>query len=100
MSKGLRENTPRLWDIVQIDWLDSMHTSGWLKWEDITWGQQKCLQHKTVGYLAAQDKVSVTVIQSFQDHWQDGHPANIDAVMTIPRSAITTILILARSKRD
>lgn len=92
---------PRLWDIVQIDWLDSMHVGGWLKWENVDWhGTQNSLSHKSVGYVAYMDKASVHIVQSFQDLWEDGNPKCVDAVMQIPRCAITKITVLARKNKE
>lgn len=86
-----------LWDIVQIDWFDSMHTTGWVKWDHVDWANESnSLKHKSVGYLAHQNEESVSILQSLQNTWDEGHPKNIDAVMTIPRCAITRMRVLAR----
>lgn len=88
---------PKLFDIVQIDWLDSMHVGGWQRWEDVDWKRNaNTLNHKTTGYIAHQTDDAVSVVQSFSDMWENGHPTNVDAVMTIPRTAITRITVLAR----
>lgn len=91
---------PRLWDIVQIDWLDSMHSSGWHCTTDVDWkGRSSILPHKSVGYLAYRDRQSVTLVQSITDTWEDGRPTNVDAIMTIPRCAVTGITVLARKQK-
>jgi len=95
-----KSKKPKLWDIVQIDWLDSMHTTGWVKWHDNDWSHEaNSLKHKTVGYVASMTDEYISVMQSFQDLWEDGHPKVFDALMTIPRKAITKITVLARKNK-
>lgn len=91
---------PKLWDIVQIDWLDSMHVGGWQHFTDVIWHENaEHMKHSTVGFLAKQCKDSVTVVQSLTERWTDKHPMNIDALMCIPRCSITSITVLARKRK-
>lgn len=95
-----RLKKPKLWDIVQIDWLDSMHTTGWLHWKDHDWNHEvNTLVHKSCGYVAQITEQSISLVQSFNDQWKDGNPALVDAVMTIPRCSITAMTVLARKRK-
>jgi len=73
--------------IVEIEWIDSIHDSCW-KRKDVfesESGNSEWMWHKTVGYFLCEDKESMTVMQSMTI--KDGQ-YNTDARMTIPKCAI------------
>lgn len=95
-----KPDKPKLWDIVQIDWLDSMHVAGWQHYQNVKWYKNaEHMKHSTVGFLSHQSKETVTVIQSLTDRWTNGNPTNVDAVMCIPRCSITSVTVLARKHK-
>lgn len=79
------------WKIIEMDWLDSCHLSGWTK-DDLTY-EQKDLEHKTVGYFIKETKYSISVVQSRKAEVKE-KGTSIDALMEIPKVAITKIRIL------
>lgn len=75
---------------IEIQWLDSMHTSGWLKENTVKPSKEK-LKHKTIGYFIEEDKLSVLVCQSYQENEEVKH---IDSIMEIPKGCIIKIIKL------
>lgn len=73
---------------LEIDWLDSMHTSGWIKETEVEPSGEKII-HRTIGYFIKQDKQSLLVCQSYQVFTDI---RLIDAIMEIPQKAIIKII--------
>lgn len=78
------------WQIIEIDWLDSVHDNGW-KFEDTAMerAQDKFLKHKTIGYFLKETKQFIAVVQSKSNDGED--KSNVDAVMQIPKAVIKKI---------
>lgn len=76
------------WQIIEISWIDSVHTNGWT-FEDSARLDDKFLRHKTIGYYFKETKLGLSVIQSKSDDGED--KANVDAIMTIPKVAVKKI---------
>ena len=72
---------------IEIEWLDSMHDSGWQKFSNFD-PSENLLKHKTMGYLIYESKTLVAVCQSFGVERED---PTIDNVMQIPKCAIKKI---------
>lgn len=78
------------WERVEIDWIDSMHRGKWIyegELHDII--QDKYMKCKTIGFFFTQTKLGVVVVQSKSDDGEE--KCNVDAVMQIPKVAITKI---------
>ena len=56
----------KLWDKVEIDWLDAVEsTSGWISPEDFGWkAHYNALEHKIIGYYANECTDAITVCQA------------------------------------
>lgn len=79
-------------DVVEIEWLDSVHSSGWHRENNPDWiVKDSDLEHKTIGYYLTQTAKSITVIQSHGTPDRDTGKRNVDAEMSIPIRAITKI---------
>lgn len=79
------------YSVVEIVWIDSVHSSGW-RWEKSqTFGSKKEITHKTVGYLLDQNKQTTVVTQSMKIKIEEDGDRCIDAVMEIPNVAIVSI---------
>jgi len=77
--------------IVEIKWMDSQHTSGWTYSEDMLKEIDNAdLLYTTVGYLFKENKLGVSVVQSYKLP-KENKDYSIDACMTIPRRAIMSI---------
>ena len=74
---------------VEIEWYDSLHSSGWLKESDVQLTDKDRMTHKTTGYFIAGNERSIIVVQSYQC-CVDGEPM-VDSVMEIPIKAIIKI---------
>lgn len=73
--------------IIEIDWVDSIHDSGWINKDDAKKNSsEKNILHKTVGYFLQETKYSVSVFQS-----RGIGVENIDSTMEIPKVAIKKI---------
>lgn len=80
--------------IVEVEWIDSAHHSGWTTkadWEG-SLDAKPYITCRTAGYLLRKSRDAVSVVQSSQD---DGSEY-IDSVMIIPRVAVTSIVILKK----
>ena len=75
------------YQIIEIEWLDSLHLSGWQKEEQIETSKEK-LHHKTIGYFIIEDKKSIIVCQSYQINEEK---KMVDAIMEIPKKCIIKI---------
>ena len=81
------------WTIIEIFWIDSMALSRWHHEDDARDStKDDDLKHKTVGYFFKATKASIAVVQSKSDY--ENKKGNVDAVMQIPRVAITKVRIL------
>lgn len=82
--KGLKR-----WQIIEIVWEDSSHSSGWKNSDDFD--DEKFREHKTIGYLLNTHKNTIQVVQSYGlDKRSDG-TQNVDAMMQIPKKCILSI---------
>jgi len=79
------------WQIIEIEWLDSCHLFGWTK--DNLDFEQKDLEHNTVGYFLKETEYSISVVQS-RKHEVKEKGTSIDALMEIPKVAITKLSVL------
>lgn len=79
------------WSIIEIDWLDSCHLSGWTR-DELDF-QLKDLQHKTVGFFMKKTDYSISVVQSRKAEVKE-KGTSIDALMEIPIVAISKIRII------
>ena len=76
-------------DIIEIEWVDSQHTSGWIHESDYEFGLES-IQHKMIGYFLNETKYLVAVVQSYcLKEYDGGH--NIDSIMEIPKKFINKI---------
>lgn len=78
----------KLWEPIELNWLDSCHDSGWRKFKEFD-NDDKWLKHISIGYYIKHTDNAVSFAQSRQ--LVDEDDAAIDAVMTIPVVAITSI---------
>ena len=78
------------WQIIEIHWVDSMHSSGWLIDTDAEGKSDDYLNHKTIGYYFDKGAKAITVVQSYGEEFKD-KSRNTDARMSIPICAITKI---------
>lgn len=74
------------YQIIQIKWLDSLHSGGWQNESGVETSKDR-LVHYSVGYFLKEDSRSIIIIQSYQNI----ENKNIDAVMEIPKVAILKI---------
>lgn len=84
--------------VVEVEWLDACGRGGWRpRPEAVEWatGVDGTL-HRTVGFLLAVTKTSVAVAQSTVRY--DEFVDNVDALLTIPLSAIVRTRVLRRAK--
>lgn len=88
------------WDKVEIIWLDSYRTHGWLPLEDVMTDEDISLDHRTIGYFIDQTKRQISVCQSSKLNEQliSEPETQIDAVMNIPKKAIVNIIKLKRER--
>lgn len=84
----MRSKQTKKWQIIEIEWVDSIHTNGWT-YEDKLDLDDKYLNHKTVGYFYTRTKHAITVVQSRSNDGDE--KSNVDATMTIPLLAIQKI---------
>lgn len=73
---------------VEIEWVDSVHDSGWV-WNsdfDIKDFEKEMTLHKTAGYLLKSTKNAYIVIQSYRLGRKD---IIHDARMAIPKKVVT-----------
>jgi hypothetical protein len=90
MKIDLKKHNIPQFTIVEINWLDSVHGTGWHHLEDLT-TDIKSIPHSTVGYCVHYDKDSIIVVQSKST--EKDHPS-IDSTMQIPRCCIKSIRTL------
>ena len=83
----LKKRELKKFDRIEIEWVDSLHNSGWIIESKVNLSGKELL-HKTLGYFLKEDKVSVIVFQSFQINVD---PKSLDALMEIPKVAIKKI---------
>ena len=82
-------------DLVRIDWVDSMHDSGWQKLSEFNAVEEQ-MMHRTVGYVVYESRTTLGVCQSYGVNRKD---PTIDAVMQVPKVAIKKIKKLSDAKR-
>ena len=78
------------WDIVEIQWEDSVHEGGWCKEKKLL-DEDEQLDHHTVGYLLEETKRYVSVVQSYGDVKDDEGVRLVDSSMMIPKRSIINI---------
>ena len=78
------------YQIIEILWLDSLHTSGWLKEKQVQVTSKERMTHRTVGYFLREDDKSILVIQSWNET-DENEERDVDAIMEIPKGAILKI---------
>lgn len=84
------------WDRIEILWVDSYRTHGWLPFEDAHVEEDYCLDHRTIGYYLGETSRQISVCQSSKtaEELISEPETQIDAVMSIPKRAITSIIQL------
>ena len=82
---------PKSMPIVEVEWIDS--SSGCSTWRFPEDQDVDALPCKTAGYLLKKDRKSVVI---FQSQASSGHVADS---MTIPRSCVKEIRVLAKAGR-
>jgi hypothetical protein len=90
------------WDRVEILWVDSYRTHGWLPLEEAHIEEDYCLDHRTIGYYLGETPRQISVCQSSKTHEEliTEPETQIDAVMNIPKKAITKVIDLQPSDSD
>ena len=74
------------YQIVEIEWLDSMAASGWQRTVDIVSSPLEGMAHKTLGYFFTENKRSILVVQSRRNDLEF-----LDGVFEIPKGCIIKI---------
>ena len=87
------------WDRIEILWVDSYRTNGWLPFNEVLIDEDYCLDHRTIGYYLGETKRQISVCQSSKtaEELISEPETQIDAVMTIPKKAITKLTDLQPS---
>lgn len=84
-----------LGDTVEVAWVDSMFTSGWIQEEDaIACIKYPDVEIKSLGFLFHRDKDYVVIgshHSSHNDEWE--------ALMRIPRGCIRSITLLRKKEK-
>lgn len=85
------------WEKIEVEWLDSAHTSGWRSIKNVEENlKREELLHRTVGYLFKDTGYSLAIVQSIGPECKENdNIRNVDAIMEIPKAAITKIEILS-----
>jgi hypothetical protein len=85
------------WDMIEIIWHDSYRTHGWLPLEEAHVEEDYCLDHRTIGYYLGETPRQISVCQSSKtaEELITEPETQIDAVMNIPKKAITKVTDLA-----
>lgn len=87
--KKIKKSFKKL-DKVEIEWLDTTFTSGWLQEEDIDWEYQKeAMKHKSCGYFLLENNLFIAIIQSFRG--VNNKAESIDSILKIPKKCIINI---------
>ena len=76
------------YQIIEINWIDSTSTSGWKSSIECLGEPQ--IEHKSVGYILQETKKSITIFQSMSEYKLEDGGVNIDAILSIPKVAITS----------
>ncbi len=89
MKKTNKTKNLKLWDKIEMDWLDSIHnTDGWSNMDNFGWDRHyRALYHKAIGYYLKSTKDAITICQARAIDNAEGF---IQA-FTIPLGAITKI---------
>lgn len=76
--------------IVEIEWVDSNHNTGWTNVEAAAEfaNTKLSLTCKTTGYLLSETKDRISIVQSLSWRQDDEPPESVDAIMTIPKRAV------------
>ena len=84
------------WDRIEILWVDSYRTHGWLPLEEAHVDEDSCLNHRTIGYYLGETPRQISVCQSSKtDEELIKEPeTQVDAVMNIPKKAIIKVIDL------
>lgn len=81
------------WDRIEILWIDSYRTHGWLPLDEADLENDDSLDHRTIGYYVGQTKRAISVCQSSKTHssFLESPDTQVDAIMSIPKKAIVKI---------
>lgn len=77
---------------IRILWLDSVHESGWKRDEDFN--EEGEIEYETVGLFSRETKRAIQVVQSRGVGSSIPNNHLVDAMMQIPKCAITKIIRL------
>lgn len=88
----MKKKDYKLFTIVEIDWLDSLHKFGWTNHKGNKIDDTQ-LEHKTVGFFRGNSKHCIHVCQSYGSEGEDSD-RNVDALMQIPWCSITKIRVI------
>lgn len=72
--------------IIEIQWLDSLSLSGWQKIDGIEPSSLPMMKHRTLGYYLDENKRSIVVFQSCRDDNK-----YVDGIFEIPKGCILKI---------
>ncbi len=76
---------------VEVEWVDSNMSTGWLNTEYATKVEDKRpLECRTVGYLLSETEDRINVVMNFSDN-TDLPNDSVSEVMTIPKVAVLSV---------
>lgn len=82
----------RLPPIVEIEWLDTMSTSGWQTKDDrLRQTKIEDMDHRSIGYLLKRGPEYVVVAQSVGEQHD-----NVGDTLMIPRQAVKKVTVLRK----
>ena len=77
-------------DKIEVEWMDSVHDSGWCK-DDSYINDEKDVDFKTTGYYLGETKRTIQIIQSMGKGVDNKNRHSVDAMMQIPKRCILKI---------
>jgi hypothetical protein len=90
------------WDTVEILWVDSYRTHGWIALNEANVDEDCSLDHRTIGYFLGETARQISVCQSSKtDALLICEPeTQVDSVMSIPKASVVRILPLYRKEEE
>lgn len=83
----------KLWDRVEVEWVDSDRDSGWQLTADLHNQLARSMLCKSVGYYFRDIGDSIQLVQSQTGH--ASHNEQVNGILTIPKVAIKRKRILS-----
>lgn len=85
-----------LGDVVEVSWVDSMFTSGWIMEEDaVSIIERPDVEIKSIGYLFHRDPHYVTI-----GSHHSSHNSEWEALMRIPKGCVRGITLLRKKAKN